>query len=528
FLAMAQFLLLLLALLAFLYYVYRQCFRKRTGPGLPPGPRPLPIIGNYMHLPPKGVPEFEHWLKHKDIYGPISSVTVMGHTLIIIHDREVANHLLEKCSNKTSARPKAGCAVKLCGFDKFIPFNQCDQTFRLARKMMYRELGSRASVAHFDAIQEVEVRRSLLRVLNKPEDLMQHFKTQMSAIILKMTYGYSVEAEKPDPLVELIKQMLVNIVAAATPLTWLVDLIPPLEYLPEGFPGTSFRKTARQWYKITRQVVDTPYSFTRKRMKSGSHRPSYVSKVLENDDGGNEDVIRITAATMYVGAVETTTTALSTCILAMIQFPQVQRKAQEEIDRVVGTDRLPRSEDRAKLPYIEALVKELHRWCPVAPMGIPHVVEEDIVYRGYLFPKGSYLLPAVWWFLNDPDRYPDPRSFKPERFLETSDQADDPFKITWGYGRRICPGRFFADSTMFITLAQMLAAFSIGKAVDEKGEEMETRFESTPGLINHLKEYRYSIMPRSAGHAELVRAVEMEHPWEESDAVHLEWDNSDG
>lgn len=81
----------------------------------------------------------------------------------------------------------------------------------------------------------------------------------------------------------------------------------------------------------------------------------------------------------------------------MTVFPEVQRKAQEEIDRKVGADRLPGFQDRQDLPYIDAIVKEVLRWHPVAPMGLPHMATEDDICEGYLIPKGSLLLPNIWY-----------------------------------------------------------------------------------------------------------------------------------
>jgi cytochrome P450 len=83
--------------------------------------------------------------------------------------------------------------------------------------------------------------------------------------------------------------------------------------------------------------------------------------------------------------------------LAMTLFPDVQRQAQEEIDRVLGPDRLPKVADRARLPYIDAVVKEVLRWHPVAPMGIPHASSEDDTWEGHFIPKGSLLMPNIWY-----------------------------------------------------------------------------------------------------------------------------------
>jgi cytochrome P450 len=78
-------------------------------------------------------------------------------------------------------------------------------------------------------------------------------------------------------------------------------------------------------------------------------------------------------------------------------YPEVQRKAQDEIDRVIGGGRLPNFEDRQNLPYIDAIVKEILRWNPVGPMGLPHMTTEDDIYEGYLIPKGAVIMPNIWY-----------------------------------------------------------------------------------------------------------------------------------
>lgn len=91
-----------------------------------------------------------------------------------------------------------------------------------------------------------------------------------------------------------------------------------------------------------------------------------------------------------------TVSSVACFYLAMMLYPEVQRKAQEEIDRVIGKGRLPGPADREQLPYVEAVVKETLRWHPVAPMGLPHASTEDDVYQGYFIPKNSLLFANVW------------------------------------------------------------------------------------------------------------------------------------
>ena len=150
--------------------------RKQAGPSLPPGPKPLPIVGNLRDLPPKGIPEYQHWLRFKDEYGPISSITVLGTVLVMIHDKQILYDLLDRMSTKTSARPHLHFAA-LCGWGEFLVSKQYDASFRQDRKLIAQQLGSRSSVAKFRDSQDVESHRFLLRILEKPGSLMKHIKT---------------------------------------------------------------------------------------------------------------------------------------------------------------------------------------------------------------------------------------------------------------------------------------------------------------------------------------------------------------
>lgn len=324
-----------------------------------------------------------------------------------------------------------------------------------------------------------------------------------------------------------------NFSRAFVPLAWPVDVIPALKYLPEGFPFTSFKETGRKWKRVNEIAIDAPYLFVRDQMAKGTNRPSFISSLVEDLEkpGGNgnrlnkedEDAIKTSAAALYGGGADTTVSTITSFAMAMLLFPEVQKKAQAEIDQVIGPSRLPSFEDQQRLPYINALVKESLRWFPVVPIATPHVVHSEIVYDGYQIPKGSYLLPSIWWFLHDPEVYKDPSSFDPDRFLEPRNEPD-PAAHVFGYGRRICPGRYLAEESLFITLARMLAVFDFAKAVDEEGQEIEPSLQPTAGLVSHPGAFVSTITPRSEEHAELIRAVEVEYPWDVSDSRFLKQD----
>lgn len=258
-------------------------------------------------------------------------------------------------------------------------------------------------------------------------------------------------------------------------------------------------------------------------MRSKTNKTSFLSQAIENigSDAAMENIHKWSASSMYLGGADTTVSALMTFFLAMMLFPEVQTKAREELDRVVG-DNLPVSADRERLPYIWAVVQETHRWHPVAPMAIPHAATKEDVVRGYRIPKGALLLPNNWGFTHDPATYPDPMSFRPERFIDTATHKAEPDPRAWtfGYGRRVCPGRYVADNALFLTIAQSLAVFKIEKPV-KNGKVVEPELKFEPGVVSHPVPYEAKITPRSEKHRQMIVAAEKEYPWQESDAEAL-------
>lgn len=166
-----------IAIAAFLaFFISQSLSKRRVSSRLPPGPKPLPVIGNILDLPPKGAPEFQHWFKHKDKYGPISSINVMGLPLVIFHDKEAAHAVMGKKAQKTSARPQLNFAT-LAGFENFLITHQYDEKYRLHRKMVHQEIGTKTLSAGFRPIQEKEALQFVLHTFNKPDNMMIYLKT---------------------------------------------------------------------------------------------------------------------------------------------------------------------------------------------------------------------------------------------------------------------------------------------------------------------------------------------------------------
>jgi len=246
-----------------------------------------------------------------------------------------------------------------------------------------------------------------------------------------------------------------------------------------------------------------PYNFVKQNMAAGVGVPCLVARQLEVNDisnvsGEQENVIKGVAGTAYVAGVDTTVAALGTFFLSMALHPEQQRKAQEEIDRVVGSDRLPVFEDRPALPYVEALYREVMRWRPVAPLGVVHATSDDDIYSGYFIPKGAIVIANIWAMCHDESIYPQSQLFMPSRFL-TPDGAlrEHDITFTFGFGRRKCVGLHLADSSVWATIVSVLSVFSIAKAKDADGNNIEIKQDYSEGIASHPHPFQCAITPRS-------------------------------
>ncbi|THH20767.1 hypothetical protein EUX98_g8515 [Antrodiella citrinella] len=196
----------------------------------------------------------------------------------------------------------------------------------------------------------------------------------------------------------------------------------------------------------------------------------------------------------------------------MLHFPEVQVKAQKELDAVLGPSRMPEYEDKENLPYIAAIVDETLRWRPVAVLGgTPHAVTADDEYKGMFIPKGSTVYANLAGIMHDPEMFPSPDTFIPERFLPSSPLFSPrlaTFDLPFGFGRRVCPGAHLARNSLFISIARLLWAFHIQPAVNKEGKEiLPDPWNYTNGFNSFPVSFDCKFEPRNE---EVVRVIERE------------------
>ena len=249
-------------------------------------------------------------------------------------------------------------------------------------------------------------------------------------------------------------------------------------------------------------------------------------------EGFSDDLAGYISGSLLEAGSDTTAATLVGFVQAMVVFPEVQKKAQEEIDRVVGPDRLPTMEDEMSLQYIRGCVKESMRWMPTDILGVPHAVTRDDEYMGYKIPEGAGVMWNVWYVLAnkdlvwayligsraihmDPNRHSNPRAFDPSRYAQdfqtASDAASNPDaskrdQFVFGAGRRVCQGMHIAERSLFLGISRMLWAFNFEKVKDADGNEITPDINKlTQGLFVLPEPFPAKITPRSEKHAERIR-----------------------
>ncbi|KAF7372980.1 Cytochrome P450 [Mycena sanguinolenta] len=488
---------LAIAIFSILLYALRWN-RNRSRLPLPPGPRKLPLIGNAFEIPTERQGEtFLKW--SKQFKSDIIHLNAAGTSIVVLSSMEAVRELFEKRSTLYSDRPRMPMVVELMGWDFAIPtMNYGDRLLERWNNFNLRNWQQRMS--SFADSSEVP-------------PIHPHCSNLAGTVIMNITYGIDVHAAD-DKYIRIAEEAMERVSIASVPGAFLVDSIPALKYVPNWIPGAEFKRKAMEWKKIGQELLQLPFTETKQNIATGTARTSFTStnlRFLEDLTGieleEHEAVVKATAANMYLGGADTTVSAMGTFILAMLLNPEVQKKAQAEIDSVVGPGQLPGFADRPTLPYVSAIVKEVLRWRNVTPLAFPHRVAVDDEYQGYRIPANSIVIGNAWVILHDDAIYPDPHSFKPERFLLSGGKLNpairDPETVAFG----ICPGRHMAVASLWIVVASILSTFNIDKAIGEDGREIEPTHEVSPGMISTLLPFKCSITPRSPQAVEVIQAT---------------------
>ena len=296
----------------------------------------------------------------------------------------------------------------------------------------------------------------------------------------------------------------------------LLDAYPVLQKLPSWLMSVS--RKAKQIHALEKPFYLSYYVEVKEAIKAGTARPCFCFDMAnyQKTEGFSDDQAGYISGSLLEAGSDTTSNTLYGFVQAMVLFPEVQKRAQEELDRIIGPNRLPTMEDEPQLQYIRGCLKESLRWMPTAILGFPHAPTMDDEYMGYHIPKGASIMLNVYTLHMDPVRYPNPRRFDPDRFkddlLHSAESAASPDAskrdhFVFGAGRRICQGMHVVDRSLFLGISRLLWGFNIEPKIDPITKE-RTFIDSdryTQGFICMPQPFEAEIRVRDSGREKILR-----------------------
>ncbi|KAF5264220.1 hypothetical protein FOXYS1_5006 [Fusarium oxysporum] len=483
--------------------------RRKTGK-LPPGPPGTPLFGNLLDIPPH-----HSWLKFKawaDRYGPIMRLNLAGREHVVLSTEKVANDLLREKGSIYSSREHLVFASELLSNNLrplLLPYND---TWRRGRKLMH-QLTMPAAAESYEPVQDYQSKKLLVDLIGNPSGYEKHFVSYASGVVYRIGFGEFIETgDEPD--LKRIVQVNHHLEQVASPGVYLVDSFPILKYLP--YPIAPFKWEARRLHEEEISLFRQLQQNVRQGMITKKAPRSFTRTFLENQETFNltDDEGAYVIGTLFEAGSGTTAAAMMSFSLAMCLHPEWQTRLYEELEAQVG-DRMPDFSDIPNLPTVRAVVKEVLRWRPVTAGGVPHELVKDDAYKGYTFKAGTVFHPNQWAIHRDPELYPDPEAFDPDRWLSPDFPTTYREPLTkfpnlqnyscFGFGRRICPGQNIAERSLNILVARIAWAVTYRKKKDENGAELPIpSYDYTVGFNVQPRFFHFDLIPRSPARTQQI------------------------
>ncbi|KAH9927187.1 cytochrome P450 [Epithele typhae] len=463
------------------------------------------------------MPSLRPWEGLRDLcgkYGDIMGMKIIGSPVVVLNSADDILQYLDRRSATTSSRPYTA-SHELLGLTRIFSFMPYGDEWRVYRRAMWQHFTPNAVTKYLPAM-EWSSRVLLHKLLESPDRFQDHFQDTVGATLMKVIYGLDAKYENDEALMTIDKGLEAGR-EALIPGNFLVDVLHFLRYLPSFFPSQRHFARLRAQAK---NMHDMPYALHKAAAMRDEMGDCVVSGVLarfvKNPDDdiydisvnaeGDEVARGVTAVIIAAGA-DTTPATLKAFVLAMSLYPDVLKRAQAELDSVVGPDRLPDLADCDALPYLHAIYLETLRWMPAVPLGLAHNTTEDEQFGDYFLPADTMVIANVWACMYDPNVYHHPEAFIPERFLRDGKIDPDvrnPKDYVFGFGRRICPGRHYAENALLLTISHLIHVFDFQPPVDENERVIVVEPKLVSEFVSRPEDCRCRVVPRSPQAAALI------------------------
>ncbi|TLD16731.1 uncharacterized protein PgNI_02378 [Pyricularia grisea] len=478
-----------------------------------PGPKGLPLVGNLLEIPKKHA-----WLKYREYieeYGPIVRIKLMGQDHILLGSESVVDDLLKSRSGLYSSRPQTQ-ACSILTQDQHVLMMPAGEPLRVRRRFL-SQLLTRSAASQYEPYQWLEAYRLIIDLVRDPSDyqrLIEHYSVAM---------GSRTMPDRSGPQKEVIK-IGHTFEAVLTPGAFLVDVIPWMRHLPDAV--APWKRWLKRMSRRDEAFYYRMWERTKADLDNGRDAPSWTRMCLEDMKraavGGKGMGITEHEAVHLIGvtytAFGTTVANILSLLLGMTRHPEWWLRMQAEIDDVVGAGRLPTLADLPRLPVLRAVLSEITRFWPVTPDGVPHELTQDDVYKGYHLKAGSVIHYVTWACGRDPEMYPEPDTFNPDRWIDPKfptykePLTENPSlmnTLMFGAGRRQCPGMILGTRNVYVQTMMLVWACDLGRARDEvTGEEIvPPLYDYCAGFNVAPNPFKFDLKPRGAERMRMVEAA---------------------
>ncbi|XP_077252931.1 cytochrome P450 71AU50-like [Tasmannia lanceolata] len=472
-------------------FVYLLRSRRDKGKKFPPGPRGLPILGNLHRL--GELPHHDLHRLAKD-YGPIMYMRLGLVPTVVISSPEAAQEFLKTHDLVFASRPFTGAAKHMAYDQKDIVFAEYGPYWRNARKLCTLELLSNLKIDSFKSMRREQLTllvQSLKDISNSRVtiDLSANVVTLSADMTCMMVFGKKYRDEDLDEKgFKAVLQEALRLSAAFN----VADYIPCLEAFDLQGLMRRMKWISTVMDKFLEKIIDEHVRAGR----DTTHHKDFVDVMLslmeskENEFQVDRNNIKAIIQDMLLAAMDTSACSIEWALSELLRNPRVMKKVQEELESVVGLERIVEESDLVNLEYLYMVVKESMRLHPVAPLLAPHESMEDCVVNGFFIPKKSRVIINFWAIGRDPNVWASPEEFYPERFIGTDiDVKGRHFQlIPFGSGRRSCPGMQLGLTVVQLVLAQLMHCFDweLPNGMSPSDLDMTEKFSLVVPRANHL------------------------------------------
>ncbi|XP_072000283.1 uncharacterized protein [Engystomops pustulosus] len=454
---------LISVLVSFVVIIFLVKFYKnqKRSINFPPGPMPLPIIGN-MHVINTLKPQ-NSFMELSKKYGPVFSVYLGAQRLVVLCGFDTVKEALINNAEEFAGRPVTPIGIKVSDDHGILLSN--GETWKAMRRFTLstlRDFGMGKKGIEDQIMEECEcLLKTFSSYKGKPFNNQTIINAAVANIIVSILMEYRYDYDDPT-ILKLMNLVNDNIRIMESIMIRLYNSYPSLI----GWLPGSHQKISKNNIEMQKFVRDT---FTRKEEELDINNPRNLidAFLAKQQEGKPESTLYFThknlgklVSNLFAAGMETTSTTLRWGLLLMMKYPDIQRKVQDEIENVIGFAQ-PQVEHRKEMPYTDAVIHEIQRFGDIVPGSIPHATTKDITFRDYFLPKGTIVIPLLHSALRDKDYFEKPEDFYPGHFLDSNgkfkkNEAFIPFSL----GKRSCAGENLAKMEIFLFFTTLLQNFT--------------------------------------------------------------------